>query len=69
MIWSFDHENCFAVQKPGNYRTDVTVNIDTGRAMVRRLVAGLPPRRPGFNPGSAHVGFLVDKVALGEVFP
>jgi hypothetical protein len=33
-----------------------------------RLVAGLPPRRLGFDPGSVHVGFLVDKVALGQVF-
>jgi hypothetical protein len=36
---------------------------------LRRLAAGLPPRRPGFNPGSVHVGFVVDKVALGQVFP
>jgi hypothetical protein len=35
---------------------------------LRRLVAGLPPRRPGFDPGSVHVGFVVDKVALGQVF-
>jgi hypothetical protein len=34
----------------------------------RRLVAGFPPRRPGFEPGSGHVGFVVDKVALEEVF-
>jgi hypothetical protein len=33
------------------------------------LVAGLPPRRSGFDPGSVHVGFVVDKVALGQVFP
>jgi hypothetical protein len=26
-------------------------------------------RRPGFDPGSVHVGFVVDKVALGQVFP
>jgi hypothetical protein len=26
------------------------------------------PRRPGFEPGSGHVGFVVDKVALGQVF-
>jgi hypothetical protein len=31
-------------------------------------------RRPptvevGFDPGSVHVGFLVDKVALGQAFP
>jgi hypothetical protein len=32
------------------------------------LVAGFPPRRPGFEPGPGHVGFVVDKVALGQVF-
>jgi hypothetical protein len=36
---------------------------------LRQLAAGLPPRRPGFDPGSAHVGFVVDKLALGQVFP
>jgi hypothetical protein len=35
---------------------------------LRRLVTGLSPRRLGFYPGSVHVGFLVDKVALGQVF-
>jgi hypothetical protein len=35
---------------------------------LRRLVAGLSPRRPGFDPGSVHVRFVVDKVALGQVF-
>jgi hypothetical protein len=35
---------------------------------LRRLVAGLSPRRPGFYPGSFHVRFVVDKVALGQVF-
>ena len=34
----------------------------------RRLVAGLRPRRPGFDLGSVHVGFVVDKVALGQFF-
>jgi hypothetical protein len=33
---------------------------------LRRLVAGLSPRRPGFEPRPVHV---VDKVALGQVFP
>jgi hypothetical protein len=33
------------------------------------LVAGLPARRPGFDLGSVHVGFVVDKVALGQGFP
>jgi hypothetical protein len=36
---------------------------------LRRLVAGLSPQRPGFEPWSVHVGFVVDKVALGQVFP
>jgi hypothetical protein len=44
-------------------------NLPKGRAMLRRLVAGLPPRTPGFDPGSIHVEFVVDKVALGQVFP
>jgi hypothetical protein len=35
---------------------------------LKQLVAGFPPRRPGFEPGSSHVGFVVDKVALGQVF-
>jgi hypothetical protein len=35
---------------------------------LRPLAAGLSPRRPGFAPGSTHVGFVVDKVALGQVF-
>ena len=34
----------------------------------RRLVAGISPRRPGFDPGPVHVGFMLDKVALGQVF-
>jgi hypothetical protein len=34
-----------------------------------RLVVGLSSRRPGFSPGSVYVGFVVDKVALGQVFP
>jgi hypothetical protein len=36
---------------------------------LRRLAAGLPTRRPGLDPGSVHVGFVVDKVTLGQVFP
>jgi hypothetical protein len=34
---------------------------------LRQLVAGFPPRRPAFEPGSGHVGFVVDKVELGQV--
>jgi hypothetical protein len=35
---------------------------------LRSLVGGLSPRRPGFAPGSFHVGFVVNRAALGEVF-
>jgi hypothetical protein len=35
---------------------------------LRRLVAGFPPRRPGFETGSGHVEFVVDKVAVEQVF-
>ena len=35
---------------------------------LRRLVAGLLPRSPGFDAGSVHVGFVVNRVALGQVF-
>jgi hypothetical protein len=42
---------------------------DSIRAVLqlRRLVSGFQPRRPGFDPRSDHVGFVVDKVAQGQV--
>jgi hypothetical protein len=48
----------------------VSVTNIWGRAVpwLRSLVAGLSPWRLGFTPGSIHVGFVVDKVALGQVF-
>ena len=36
---------------------------------LRRLDAGLSPRRGGFDPRSVHVGFVVDKLALVQVSP
>jgi hypothetical protein len=35
---------------------------------LRWLVAGFPPRLPGYDPRSDHVGFVVGKVALWQVF-
>jgi Zn-dependent M28 family amino/carboxypeptidase len=32
------------------------------------LIAGYPPWQPSFKPGSGHVGFVVVKVTLGQVF-
>jgi hypothetical protein len=36
---------------------------------LRRLVAGLAPRKPGFDPRSVPVRSVVNRVALGQVFP
>jgi hypothetical protein len=35
---------------------------------LRRLVVGFPSRLSGFEPRSDHVGFVVGKVTLGQVF-
>jgi hypothetical protein len=35
---------------------------------LRRLVDGISWRKPWFVPGSFHVGFVMDKLALGQVF-
>jgi hypothetical protein len=35
---------------------------------LKWLVTGLSLQRAGFLPKSIHVGFVVDKVALGQVF-
>jgi hypothetical protein len=36
--------------------------------IARRFFASLSPRRPGIRPGSVHVRFVFDKVALGKGF-
>jgi hypothetical protein len=36
---------------------------------VRRLIAGLSPRRSGFDHSPVPMGSVADKVALGQVFP
>jgi hypothetical protein len=35
---------------------------------MAQAVSRRSPQRPGFDPGSMHVRFVVDKVALGQVF-
>jgi hypothetical protein len=47
---------------------DLVVRLRTAVPWLRRLAAGLPPRRFGADLGSVHVGFVVDKLALGQVF-
>jgi hypothetical protein len=39
-----------------------------GLVMVQVVSHGLSTRRPEIVPGSVHVGFVVDKVALGQVY-
>jgi hypothetical protein len=46
----------------------LTNTVNRAVPWLRRLVAGLPLRRPRFDPESVHVEFVVDKVALGQVF-
>jgi hypothetical protein len=43
-------------------------HINKAVPWLRQLVAGLSPWRPRFAPGSVHVGFVVDKMAFGQVF-
>jgi hypothetical protein len=50
------------------FYVNMIVKHGTAVPWLRRLAAGLPPRRPGFDPRSVHVGFVADKVALGQVF-
>jgi hypothetical protein len=49
-------------------KTDSNTYVTGVVPWLRSLVAGLSPLNPEFAPGSIHVGFLVDKVALGKVF-
>jgi hypothetical protein len=35
---------------------------------LRRLVGGLSPRRPGFDPRPVRGRFVVDRLSLGQVF-
>jgi hypothetical protein len=53
---------------PSNNNQQLSTTLHKAMPWLKRLVAGLSPRRPGFAPGSIHAGFVVDKVALGQVF-
>jgi hypothetical protein len=50
-----------------SFSEHLDTNSGVGRAVAQRLDAGFPPRRHGFAYGQ-HVGFVVDKAALGQVF-
>ena len=42
--------------------------VNNYHATLRKLFAGVPPRRPGFESEPVYFGFVVNKVALGQVF-
>jgi hypothetical protein len=44
------------------------VSVMLGRAIDQAVSRWLPPRRAGFEPEYGQVGFVVDKVALGQAF-
>jgi hypothetical protein len=46
----------------------VRVGISVAVPWLRPLVAGISPRKTGFDVRSVHVRIIVDKVALGQVF-
>jgi hypothetical protein len=41
---------------------------DLGRAIAKAVSRWVLPQWPGFPPGSVHVGFVVDNVALWQIF-
>jgi hypothetical protein len=44
------------------------IPAETVMQTTTETVAGFQQRRPGFKPGSSHLGFVVNKVALGQFF-
>jgi hypothetical protein len=66
-----DPEPLCPPQIPHGLTSGHTLSYSTwklGRAMAQAVGRWPPTARPGFAPGSIHVGFVVGKVALGQVF-
>jgi len=40
------------------------VIVEVQGLLLRRIVAGFSPSRPGFSPNPVFVGFVVDRVTL-----
>jgi hypothetical protein len=62
LLWSTKFRNSVC----GNPLLISVLPVDT--SWLRLVAAGFSPRRPGFAPRSVHVGLVVDRVALGQVF-
>jgi hypothetical protein len=52
-----------------HYTVPMTQCLTQVVLQLGRLVAGFPTRRPGFEPRSGHVGFVVGKWHWGMFFP
>jgi hypothetical protein len=69
---SAEHKRCLFIIKGRTYTVVwclyFSMCVIKAVLWLRRFVAGLLPRRPGFDPGTVHVGFVVDSVALGQGF-
>jgi hypothetical protein len=62
VVVAYLKKHCLEIRREENHQES-----ELAAPLLKRLVAGFPPRRPGFNPGSGQVGFVVDKVS-GQVF-
>jgi hypothetical protein len=56
------------IEVSGKLHTVAALHPKRAVLYLRSLVAGFPTRRPGFEPRSGHVGFVVDKLTRGQVF-
>jgi hypothetical protein len=63
------NKTLFTLRYTASYMYSILPRERAVPKLIRRLVAGFPQRRPGFEPRLGHVGFVAaDKVALGQVF-
>jgi hypothetical protein len=71
VVWTFCQrcENRLSIEIQAKVNLCVS-SMAAKRALpwFRWLVVGISRRRTRFAPGSIHVGFVVDKVALGQAF-
>jgi hypothetical protein len=56
---------CIVLHVKNNLITVPLLPFQKAVSQLRRLIAGLSPRRPGFDPRSIHVAFVVEKVRIG----
>jgi hypothetical protein len=60
--------NCVVQLKQNFTHTALEVLLTNDTSCMGRAIAQAVSRRLGFEPKSGHVGFVVDKVAVGQVF-